>query len=181
VGVDNAAVAFSEWLRDTDSFTEAAARWLGRRVDYQLVSQQESVARGADVPYLDVAPGTPVLRRQGFLQALLDDGDDRTGPGRPSIVADVRSVVLVAQLSTAAAQALARGDTPLGSVFAPHIVRRHPHAVVRMSVAETHGPQALRVHATLTVSGRPVATVEEIVYQILLDSRCTGEGVVRAH
>lgn len=161
------AVVFSRWVRDTDSFTRTVARWLDCAVRYELCSQIRGVLRPCDLLALDVPAGGAVLRRQGVLWAPLPDG----GSGRMSrIVADVRSVVLVEKLTVSGERALARGDVPLGEIYAPSPVRRHTHAVVRRSVTDSRGVQALQVLATLTVSGRPVATVEELVYQRLLDN-----------
>jgi chorismate-pyruvate lyase len=165
--------AFSERVRDTDSFTRVVAEWLGCAVRYQLLSQIRGALRPREALTLDVPPGSAVLERRGLLWAPLPDGQQDDGaPPAPvaTVVADVRSVVLVGELTEAAERALDRGDTPLGEVFAPRPVRRHTHAVVRTSVTDGHGSQALRVLATLTVSGRPVATVEELVYQQLLDN-----------
>jgi hypothetical protein len=169
--LDRVAGTFSEWVRDTDNFTRSVEGWLGCNVQYRLESQLRGVLRPCDLLALDVPAGGIVLHRRGLLWAMLPERPgDGAAPAAPVIVADVRSVVLVGELSTAAERALVRGDTPLGEVFAPRPVRRHTHAVTRASMTDSHGPQALRVLATLTVSGRPAATVEEIVYQQLLDN-----------
>lgn len=160
VPAERTVTCFSGRVRDTDSFTRAVADWLGRAVTYQLVSQREGVPRPFDLLTLEVPVSSAVLHRRGFLWAPLPE---------PTIVADVRSAVLTRELTRRAQQALARGDTPLGAVFAPRAVRRHTHAVTRTSVTDRLGRQSMRVHATLTVSGRPVANVEEIVYAQLLD------------
>jgi chorismate-pyruvate lyase len=163
--------AFSEWVRHTDSFTRSVAEWLGCAVQYQLVSQLRGALRPREALILDVPAGSAVLERRGLLWAPLPDAQQDDGaPPVARVVADVRSVVLVRELTEAAQRALDRGDTPLGEVFSPRPVRRHTHAVVRTSVTDSHGSQALRVLATLTLSGRPVATVEELVYQQLLDN-----------
>lgn len=176
--LDQAVNEFAERVRDTDNFTQTTAHWLGCAVTYRLQSQEHGTVRPRDVLTLDVPLRTEVLYRRGFLWAPLSENTPGAGTALPEpvIVADVRSVVLPGLLSTSAEAALARGDTPLGSVFAPRPVRRHTHSVTRTSVVDGLGRRALLIRATLTVSGRPVATVEEIAYQRVLENVRAGTG-----
>ncbi|WP_158841277.1 hypothetical protein [Saccharothrix deserti] len=162
-------------LRRTNSFTRAAAQWLGRPISYRLVGQERRSLAVPDARALSVPIGTLALHRWGFVSAQID-ADPVTGSRRAvaTVVAEVRSAVLEDQVDDAARQALSRGDVPLGEVFTPAPVERVTRAVERLDDVDEFGSRVLRVSAILLVSGCRVAAVQEVAYRQLLEHAADG-------
>ncbi|WP_018685409.1 hypothetical protein [Actinokineospora enzanensis] len=158
----------TRWLRDTDSFTSAVARWLQVPVEHVLHRQESVPLDVGDAAALEMEPGAAVRLRQGVLHAGL--------AGPTLLVAAVSARVAQHRLSPAARKALDAGDLPLGVVLGRYAVRRHTHSVTRVDeVDELGGRQVLRVRASLTVDGSLIAVVDETIYRRLLEHRVPGE------
>lgn len=163
--LDRELLVLSDWIRDTDSFSQVVARWLQSPVDYMLLSQSKHEVNASDAAALELAPKALALHRDGLLQSTLSV--------TPVVLASVRATVVEERLPWRVRRELEAGSQPLGAVLARHNVRRHTHEVKQLCGGlvprAEHGEPVLRVRATLTTAGKVVATVDEVVYRSLFD------------
>lgn len=154
----------------TNSFTRATSEWAGRPVSFRLVDQERRHLNGADASALRVPLGTAALHRRGTVSIDLGENGAR-GAERavPVTVAEVFSAVVEKRIEPAVRELLKRGDIPLGEAFAPARVERATRTVEHVSDLDENGARVLVVSAVLIVSGQPIATVNEVVYQPLVD------------
>lgn len=153
IDLDQEMVSFTAQLRDTSTFTAAAAHWLQRPVLYVSTIHQLLPATIDHAEILDVEVGSEVLYRVGQLQ---------TDPRRT--VADVYSVVVTSRLPEEAQFALGAREIPLGFVLQKLGARRENHAVTRIEEIGKFGCLVMQVHASITIEGVPVAAVREDIY-----------------
>lgn len=149
------------WLRDTDTFTGTVARWLQAPVEYSSLRHEHCPVTAEYASQLGIPVGSTVVFRRGYLEVR------SLGTRQP--VAEVSAVVVDHRLSRDARQALDSKKVPLGLILSRQGMRRHTQSVTPSSAVDANGPQVLRVAATLTVAGEPVAAVNEIVYRQLFD------------
>jgi chorismate-pyruvate lyase len=156
----NGVDALSALIRNTASFTQTVAIWSREPVEFVLREQGRRSVSDRHAAALEIPAGSSLVHRHGVL---------RPASGSCDVLADVRAVVVMHRLSERARAELEAGEVPLGAVLSRYEVRRHTHSIVRTSVVDELGVRAMEVSASLTVSGRLVAVVDEIVYRCLVE------------
>lgn len=174
------AETMARLLRDVPvPFTRVVSLWVGYRVrreprrpdtPHRLTARQAQLMGG-------LPPGTPVIRREGYLVPHLGDG----GPRLAAITALLHQPSL--ELDEPQRCELSGGYRPLGLLL--NDARRVTHYACPVA-AGTSDPDpdlddplpdepgdvgVLRCQAVLLSAGRPVALVRETVYEVTLTSR----------
>jgi hypothetical protein len=157
----------ARFVRCAPRFSDALRWWAGFELARQpRVPDEDYTLDNQAALLLDLPPGTPVTRRDGYLVAALPGEGFRVG----AAVTLVHIPALA--LDTEQRDALRTGTVPLSQLLRG--VHRATHYAYRLG-GDPHDDQpALQSRSTLLCAGRPVALVCETVYWRLLTHRAPG-------
>jgi chorismate-pyruvate lyase len=147
--------SFTAQLRDAETFTGTAARWLRTNVDYVSTRHEYLSATAEYAAALEVEAGSDVLYRCGRLQVK-----------QQQVIADVCSVVATERLTEDARAALDARTMPLGLILNRLGAKRYNRKVSLIETTGQFGRQVMQVDAMITME-QPVAVVSEVVYHRL--------------
>ncbi|ONI88131.1 hypothetical protein ALI22I_20555 [Saccharothrix sp. ALI-22-I] len=166
---DHALDTLSDWVRDSDSFTEVVGRWAGTPVQYVPLHQEIralELSDLADADDLGMRLGTQARLRDGRLQI--------TAWGEDVVFARVSATIAQHRLPPEVRRQLDETDLPLGAILKRNQVRRHTLKITRPDqYTERDNPPLMQVRALLTLVGRPIAVVRETVHEKLMQHRAT--------
>ena len=157
----------ARFVRCAPRFTDALRWWAGFDLTREpRVADEDYTLDNEAALLLDLPPGTPVTRRDGYLVA--------TPPGEHFRVAAAVALVHVLALALDLAQrdALRAGTVPLSQLLRG--AHRATHYAYQLSGDPLNDQPALQARSTLLCAGRPVALVYETVYWRLLTHRAPG-------
>lgn len=159
----------ARFVRSAPRFSDALRWWAGFDLRRQPRVPDERYATDRQAALLlDLAPGTLVTRRDGYLISAISSDD----PFRLA-----RAVALVHEpalaLDSDQRAALRAGAVPLSQIL--RAAQRATHYALRVAGEPLDDEPALRSRATLLCAGRPVALVRETVYWRLLTHRAPGQ------
>ena len=162
------ADTLARFIRSAPRFTDALRWWCGFDLRREpRVPDEETNLDSRTALLLDLPPGTPVVRRDGYLVAAIAADDFRVAQA----VSLLHTPALA--LDTEQRDALRTGTVPLSQILRG--TQRATHYTYRLA-GDPHDDQpALRSRATLLCAGRPVALVWETVYWRLITHREPGQ------